>query len=121
MALHVQTQQVEWSQVAPEFSRVLALGRAMSVTLCRVSPGMVSAPERHAEEQVNFIIQGEMEWVLGEAQDQTYVCGPGSILIVEPEEVHSNRVLGDSEAVLFIAFSPPRYAGDPGAHRLPGG
>jgi len=108
MPLFVQTEQVSWSSPLPGVSRIDVAGQGMLLSLAHVQPGISSSPERHAEEQVNVILQGTMEWVLGEQQVEVFVCGPGSILIIEPDMPHSNRVIGQEEVVILHAFAPPR-------------
>lgn len=110
MPLFMNTDEIGWTMVEPGFERVIAVGKSMSVTYCHVAAGSASPPEQHPEEQINFIVEGRMEWVLGEAQNIKYLCGPGSILLIEPNMIHSNSVVGDEEVKLFIAFNPPRYA-----------
>ena len=52
-----------------------------------------------------------MEWVVGEGDDQrSYICEPGAPLIIGPDEVHWNRVLGDEEALWLTHFRPAREA-----------
>ncbi len=110
MPLFLDTNEIDWTIVEPGFERVVAVGKGMSVTLCRVASGSTSPPEQHIEEQINFIVEGRMEWVLGEQHNIKHLCGPGSILLIEPDMIHSNSVVGDEEVKLLIAFNPPRYA-----------
>lgn len=108
MPLFIQTEQVQWSSPLPGVKRVNIAGQGLSLSLCHVQPGFSSPPERHPEEQVNVVLQGTMEWVLGEEQNEVFVCGPNSVLIIEPNIPHSNRVIGDEEVVILHAFVPPR-------------
>jgi len=119
MPLFVQTEQVPWSSPLPGVKRVDVTGQGLLLSLAHVQPGFSSPPERHAEEQVNVILQGTMEWVLGDQENEVFLCGPGSILIIEPDMPHSNRVIGDEEVVILHAFAPPRQALLAGAITLP--
>jgi quercetin dioxygenase-like cupin family protein len=85
------------------------LGCKASVAVYRVELGTVSPPERHTEEQGNYFIGGRMEWTVGEGDTQrSYICEPGTLLVVAPNEPHSSRVLGEDEVLMLSFFGPPR-------------
>ena len=75
MPLFVRTEQVHWSSPFTGVKRVNIAGQGLSLSLCHVQPGFSSPPERHPEEQVNVVLRGTMELVLGEEQNEVFVRG----------------------------------------------
>jgi quercetin dioxygenase-like cupin family protein len=109
MPLFVQTADVEWDDSYPTASALYVAGQRLSISMNRVRPGHDSPPETHPEEQVNIVLQGTMEIVLGEDQKDVYVCGPDSVLFIEPNMPHATRVVGEDEVIVVSAFSPCRH------------
>jgi quercetin dioxygenase-like cupin family protein len=109
MPIFVQADKVEWKESCPSVNTLYVAGKSISISFNRVKPGMNSPPESHPEEQVNIVLQGMLELVLGENQDDVYICGPNSILFIEPNLPHATRVIGNEEVLILSAFYPRRH------------
>ncbi len=109
MSVFISTDRQAWEPAFPGVERILAVASNSSAIIYRMQPGYVSEPETHPEEQGNYLVQGRQEWFVGEpGQEQKFLLEPGSLIIVEPNERHWNRVIGDEPVLLFCFFSPPR-------------
>ena len=88
---------------------MLAIGSKTSGIICRIQPGYISDPDVHPEEQGNYLLQGKEIWCVGdEGKEQAFEMTAGSLLIIEPNERHWARVIGDEEVILLCFFGPPR-------------
>lgn len=87
------------------FIAQLASGDRMSVQHYRIEPGAGVPEHHHHHEQVGFVYQGTLTFIVdGEEQE----VGPGESFALLSEEPHGVENRGD-EAVLGIdVFSPPR-------------
>jgi quercetin dioxygenase-like cupin family protein len=65
--------------------------------------GAIVPPHSHANDQVGYIVYGQVEITVGA---QTQVCHPGDSYAIPGGVVHSARVLIDS--LVIDVFSPPR-------------
>jgi quercetin dioxygenase-like cupin family protein len=109
MSVLISSKQDAWEPAFQGVERILAVGSNTSAVLYQIEPGYVSDPEVHIEEQGNYVVQGREEWFVGaEGQEQKFILEPGSLLIIEPNERHWSRVIGDERVVLLCFFGPPR-------------
>lgn len=84
----------------PAYSSVfggIVEGDRMIVALMRMPANTVSEPHHHPNEQWIFVLEGEMESVV---EGKTYRMGPGCVLYIPSNAVHSGRCL-DNDAVFF--------------------
>lgn len=109
MAIFLDGNKAPYSRMGETVEGIVVFGCETSVAVYRIESGTVSPPERHPEEQGNYFIRGRMEWIVGEGDTQhSYICEPGTLLVVAPNEPHSNRVLGEDEVLMLSFFGPPR-------------
>ena len=77
--------------------RVIGPGGAVDTNetvfgLLEIDPGAGYPPHRHAAPEVYFVLAGRAQCRFG---DETFEAGPGSVLRIAPNMVHSFRTLGD--------------------------
>ena len=60
----------------------------------------------HHNEQITYVLEGELEFLLGEGQDEKVVVRAGEVLTIPPHLPHSARALQDTLDV--DVFNPPR-------------
>lgn len=111
MAVFVSPATNAWEPAFQGVDRILAVGTNTSAVIYQIEPGYVSDPEVHPEEQGNYVVAGREEWFVGpEGQETKYVLGPGDLVIVEPNERHWSRVIGNEPVTLLSFFGPARHA-----------
>ncbi len=97
--------------------RVLTGDRAM-VVWWSIKAGAHAAAHTHPHEQAFWVLEGKMEFRLG---DETRVCGPGDAGVI-PGGVEHEAWFPENTEVVDV-FSPPRedfLTGDPPAYMLKG-
>jgi len=109
MAVFISPGNDKWEPAFEGVERMLAVGTNSSAILYQIEPGYVSDPEVHIEEQGNYVVKGREEWFVGpEGNEKVFTLKPGGLLIVEPNERHWSRVVGNEPVLLLCFFSPPR-------------
>jgi quercetin dioxygenase-like cupin family protein len=63
------------------------------------------APHDHPFDQLSFVLEGEMEFEVG---NQTFRVGPGEVLVIPPDAKHTARALGSNTALSLDIFAPAR-------------
>ena len=70
-----------------------------------LEPGMETNPHSHPFEQVVYIVQGQMRFVVG---DDVIEGGPGSLIRIPPSVEHYGEPIGDEPVLNLDVFSPIR-------------
>lgn len=70
-----------------------------------LQPGMETRPHSHPFEQVAYIVQGHMKFVVG---DEVFEAGPGSVIRIPPDVEHYGEPIGDEPVMNLDIFSPIR-------------
>jgi quercetin dioxygenase-like cupin family protein len=70
-----------------------------------LEPGMETNPHSHPFEQVVYIVQGQMRFVVG---DDIIEGGPGSLIRIPPSVEHYGEPIGDEPVLNLDVFSPIR-------------
>jgi quercetin dioxygenase-like cupin family protein len=83
----------------------LAAGERMSVQHFRIEPHAVVDDHSHEHEQVGFLMEGAIDFVV---DGEEHPVRPGDSFAIPSEAVHSATVPGDTAAVGVELFSPPR-------------
>jgi quercetin dioxygenase-like cupin family protein len=83
----------------------LARGDRTSMKFWRVEPGATLPTHRHDNEQVGYVISGELTAVLDEG---TRALPPGTSYAFESGELHGAENRGDEPAVGIGVLTPPR-------------
>ncbi len=70
-------------------------------------PGMSAPPHLHEwHAEVFYIKEGQVEWKVG---GETQTLGPGDLLYIPPNTVHSTKVVGDKPLKVVFLFNPGGY------------
>ena len=70
----------------------------------QLDPGAVVAEHAHENEQLGFVLQGSMDFRVG---DERRELGPGETWTIPPNTPHE-AVAGQDGAVVIDVFAPPR-------------
>ncbi len=70
-----------------------------------LEPGMETRPHSHPFEQIAYIVQGRMRFVIG---DDVFEAGPGSMIRIPPDVEHYGEPIGDEPVMNLDVFSPIR-------------
>lgn len=101
-----------WRSMLPEASAVpmLSLGTERTAVQAFVfAPGRGFAPHAHAHsEQVLYVVEGEAKVRLG---DEERRIGPGAVVVVPKDVVHSIENSGDDQLVVMMVSAPPLHQG----------
>lgn len=68
----------------------------------RAQAGPIAPPHRHAWQETHFVVEGELEYMVG---DRVHRVGPGGFLTIPGSTVHAVSAL--SPAVRWIEFTTP--------------
>lgn len=79
-------------------------GEHLQITFVKLEPGFVSS-HRHLEEQMGYILSGQIELSIGEERAR---CTRGDVYHIPSDTVHSFRVLSKQPVELLEVFSPPK-------------
>lgn len=89
--------------VTDQMSRRMVVGRNQMLTVWNMKKGAHSSAHRHPEEQIFWILSGQIEF---EIDGQRRTCGPNDIGVIPGDTLHEAWVLEDVEMV--NVFSPVR-------------
>lgn len=70
-----------------------------------LTPGMEVNPHSHPFEQIAYVVQGRMKFVVG---DDVFDAGPGSVIRIPPNVEHYGEPIGDEIVLNLDVFSPIR-------------
>jgi quercetin dioxygenase-like cupin family protein len=79
-------------------------GSQIQMTIVQLEPGFISS-HTHPEEQMGYILSGEMEMSIGEEKMN---CAHGDGYSIPGGMLHSVRVTSDQPVELLEIFSPPK-------------
>ena len=100
----------EYEEQTPGVSLAdLAAGEQVSMKHWRIDPGATLPPHRHPNEQVGYLVSGELVAIL---EDREVTLEPGDSYVFPGEELHGAENRGDEPAVGVGILSPPREAPD---------
>jgi len=78
-------------------------GERSSLAFWEIKKGSIFKEHAHLHEQITYVLEGEMEMVIG---GQKYLFTPGTTHVINPYTPHSALALTDCKVI--DAFSPPR-------------
>lgn len=83
-------------------------GPVNSMVVWNLEPGQENDYHQHPEtEHMQFVIEGELEWTLGDAAPVT--VRPGQLVVVPPGVPHGIRNTGQQRATYASINSPGKY------------
>lgn len=69
--------------------------------------GFVVPPHYHKEHAETFyVVSGHVEWTVG---GETHLMGPGDLVFIPPNTVHSVKVVGDETVHNLMLYDPADY------------
>jgi quercetin dioxygenase-like cupin family protein len=100
---------VKWSEVEPlDFVPGLrfqpVLGDQLMVNFVRFEPNSEAALHWHDEEQIAFVLEGELEFTVA---GETHTMRRGDAVVIPPNVAHSART-HDAGCLQVDVFHPPR-------------
>jgi quercetin dioxygenase-like cupin family protein len=86
--------------------RRLVTGSNMMVAHVYFKKGGLVPQHSHHNEQITYVLEGALKFLLGERQDREVIVRSGEVLTIPPNLPHSAEALEDTLDVDI--FSPPR-------------
>lgn len=93
-------------QLNPLLSRRLLTGERMMVSQVILKKDCLVPMHHHENEQISYITEGAIRFLLGEAQEEEVIVRVGEVLVIPSNLPHSAEALEDSISVDI--FCPPR-------------
>lgn len=99
----------DWSKVPVEqledgIERQMIVGKNIMICRLKFAPFIVTPAHSHPHEQMTFVVQGKVRFVLGESE---CIVSAGEVLHFPSDYWHGATML-DEEVVLIDIFSPIR-------------
>jgi quercetin dioxygenase-like cupin family protein len=91
--------------VRPGVRRAGFRGDDVMLVMNWLQPGMQTNPHRHPFEQVVYVVQGRMRFVVG---DEVIEAGPGTVIRVPPDVLHYGEPIGTETVLNLDVFAPIR-------------
>jgi quercetin dioxygenase-like cupin family protein len=91
--------------VRPGVTRAGFRGDDVLLVMNWLEPGMQTRPHHHPFEQLAYIVQGRMRFVVG---DEVIVAEPGTVIRIPPDVEHYGEPIGDEPVLNLDVFSPIR-------------
>jgi len=90
-------------QTLPGFFGKMVHGDSSSLVFWDIKKGGVSPEHHHVHEQITYIVEGELEMVIG---GEKYLFTPGSVHVIPSHVPHSAFAVTDCK--IIDSFSPAR-------------
>lgn len=97
--------EIEVEDVMPKVTRKIIYGERIMLVYYELEPGTEFPSHKHPHEQIGNVIQGQMEFTLG---DEKRIVGPGDVFVIPSDVEHGAKVIGDKKALVIDTFSPIR-------------
>ena len=86
--------------------RRLITGTNMMVAHVYLEKGCIVPQHSHHNEQITYVLEGALKFLLGEDQDEEVIVSAGEVLTIPPHLPHRAEALEDTLDVDI--FNPPR-------------
>jgi quercetin dioxygenase-like cupin family protein len=86
--------------------RRLITGSNMMIAHVYLDKGCIVPKHSHHNEQITYVLEGALRFLLGEEQDEEVIVRAGDVLTIPPHLPHSAEALEDTLDVDI--FNPPR-------------
>jgi quercetin dioxygenase-like cupin family protein len=83
-------------------------GQNMTLSYVELQPSAMTDSHRHPSEQVNYILQGSVEAIIGEETRKCHSLKSGDVIVVPPNSRHQFRTVGPEVAAMIGVLNPPR-------------
>jgi quercetin dioxygenase-like cupin family protein len=101
----------EGRQSVPGVRVWTASGERMTQNYVELQPGAITSVDRHANEQINYVLRGRLEVCLGPNGATRRELTQGETVIIPPDVEHQFRVVGELAAAMIAFLSPARDHG----------
>jgi quercetin dioxygenase-like cupin family protein len=95
-----------WEQLNSYIDRRLITGTNMMIAQIYLKKGGVVPMHSHHNEQITYVLEGALKFLLGTNQDEEVIVRAGEVLTIPPNLPHSALALEDTMDV--DVFNPPR-------------
>ena len=96
---------IDWQAVREGIERKAFGSDNVTVALHRLWPGHELRPHSHPNEQLVYIMEGEMDFHIG---DKVVRLGPGGLAVIPPNIEHYGQVVSEGPALNLDIFTPAR-------------
>jgi quercetin dioxygenase-like cupin family protein len=103
---HYTWDQMPKEEVAPLLSRRLITGDRMMLAHVYLKKGMVVPRHQHENEQLTYILEGELKFWIGEDESEVVHVKAGQVLVIPSLVWHKAEAIEDTLDVDI--FDPPR-------------
>ena len=105
-ATHYRWDDLPREELNPLLGRRLITGDEMMIAHVYLRKGCIVPKHEHANEQLTYVLEGRLRFVLGEDEDETVDVGAGEVLHIPGHLPHGAEALEDTLDVDI--FHPPR-------------
>jgi quercetin dioxygenase-like cupin family protein len=95
-----------WERVNDAIARRLVTGERIMLAQVRLEKGAVVPSHRHVHEQMACILEGALQFRIGEDREEERTLRAGEVLHLPSNVLHEATVL--ETALVLDVFSPPR-------------
>ena len=103
---HYNWEQMPKEEVAPLLSRRLITGDNMMIAHVYLKKGMIVPRHQHENEQITYILDGELKFWIGEDESEVIHVKSGEVLTIPSMVWHKAEAIVDTLDV--DVFNPPR-------------
>ena len=93
-------------QLNPDLGRKMLTGRNVMLTQIFLKKGCIVPKHSHHNEQVTYVLEGKLKFLLGDDQDEEVIVNAGEVLVIPSNLPHSAEALEDTFDIDI--FDPPR-------------
>ena len=93
-------------QLNPDLGRKMLTGQNVMLTQIFLKKGCIVPKHSHHNEQVTYVLEGCLRFLLGENQDEEVIVNAGEVLVIPSNLPHSAEALEDTFDIDI--FDPPR-------------
>ena len=103
---HYTWEQMPKEQVSPMLDRRLITGERLMLAHVYLKKGCIVPKHSHHNEQITYILEGELKFWIGDDEAQVVHVKPGEVLHIPPHVPHKAEAIEDTLDVDI--FDPPR-------------
>ena len=105
-AKHINWKNVPLEPLKANLDRRMITGTGLMIAHVYFEKGATAPRHSHHNEQITYILEGALEFLLGEDQKEQVIVRAGEVLVIPPHLVHSAVALEDT--LDLDIFHPPR-------------
>jgi len=102
----VRWDELPWESMKSDIDRRLITGTNTMIAQIYLKKDAVVPLHSHHNEQITYVLEGALEFLLGDRQEDRVIVRAGDVLTIPPNLPHSARALEDTLDI--DVFNPPR-------------